>query len=48
MSVGEIIEHLLYIKSTRRLNEWEVDTINEACNMLEQNKEKANDKQRKV
>ena len=40
MSVGEIVENLIYIKSTRKLNEWEIETINEACNMLERKKEK--------
>ena len=40
MTVGEIIENLIYIKGTRELREWEVETINEACNVLSQQKGK--------
>ena len=39
MTVGEIIENLIYIKGTRELREWEVETINEACNALSRQKE---------
>ena len=44
MTVGEIIENLIYIKGTRELREWEVETINEACNVLSQHKGELNDK----
>lgn len=40
MTVGEVIENLIYIKGTRELREWEVETINEACNALSQQKGK--------
>lgn len=40
MTVGGIIENLIYIKGTRELREWEVETINEACNVLSQQKGK--------
>lgn len=44
MTVGEIIENLIYIKGTHELREWEVETINEACNVLSQQKGELNDK----
>ena len=40
MTVGEVIENLIYIKGTCELREWEVETINEACNALSQQKGK--------